>query len=44
MRTAGLPNFKKLWGKIDKDLPKGEYTVTIENSKFNYFFIDIKNK
>jgi len=32
MRTAGLPNFRKLYGKIEKDLPKGEYTLTIENT------------
>jgi len=47
MRTAGLPNFRKLWGKlsnctgvgaeanctpIDADLPKGEYTVKIQNN------------
>jgi len=25
MRTAGLPNFRKLYGKIDTDIPKGEY-------------------
>jgi hypothetical protein len=25
MRTAGLPNFRKLWGKIDGELPEGSY-------------------
>jgi hypothetical protein len=25
MRTAGLPNFRKLYGKIEDDLPKGKY-------------------
>jgi len=38
MRTAGLPDFRKLWGRIDKDLTPGEYTVVIANSKI------IKNK
>ena len=32
MRTAGLPDFRKLWGKIDKKIDKGIYTLTIENS------------
>lgn len=32
MSTAGLPTFKKLWGKIKHDLPKGEYAVTIQNN------------
>lgn len=31
MRTAGLPNFRKLWGRIDKGISAGEYTVTIQN-------------
>ena len=30
MRTAGLPNFRKLWGRID-NLPAGKYTVYINN-------------
>lgn len=28
MRTAGLPNFRKLFGRIDQDLEKGTYQVT----------------
>lgn len=32
MSTAGLPTFKKLWGKIKHDLPKGEYLISIENN------------
>jgi LEM3 (ligand-effect modulator 3) family / CDC50 family len=32
MSIAGLPTFKKLWGKIETDLPKGLYTVTIQNN------------
>lgn len=31
MRTAGLPNFRKLWGRIDNGLKKGTYTVEIDN-------------
>lgn len=33
MRTAGLPDFRKLWGKIKTDLDPGEYIITIQNSK-----------
>lgn len=32
MRTAGLPNFRKLWGKINRDLAPGTYTVKIVNN------------
>lgn len=32
MRVAGLPTFKKLWGKIETDVAKGDYTVTINNN------------
>ena len=32
MSTAGLPTFKKLWGKIEHDLPKGDYAISIANS------------
>ena len=32
MRPAGLPNFRKLWGRIRQDLPEGEYTVMIEDN------------
>ena len=31
MRTSGLPNFRKLWGRIETDLYPGNYTVTIHN-------------
>lgn len=31
MRTAALPKFRKLWGKINSDIPKGTYTVDILN-------------
>ena len=32
MRTAGLPNFRKLYGKIEKDLPVGQYDLKIHNN------------
>jgi len=32
MRTAGLPNFKKLYRIIQQDLEPGTYTVEIENN------------
>lgn len=31
MRTAGLPNFRKLWGKIKDGLEPGDYKVKINN-------------
>ena len=31
MRTAGLPNFRKLWGRIDKPLEPGEYELEVDN-------------
>lgn len=41
MRTAGLPNFRKLWGKIEEDLPAGTYYVSIDN---NYNVSDFSGK
>jgi hypothetical protein len=32
MRTAGLPTFRKLWGKIDGPLKPGKYQVIISNN------------
>lgn len=33
MRTAGLPNFRKLWGKIKQDLDASkDYELTIQNN------------
>ena len=32
MKTAGLPNFRKLWGKIEEDLQPQTYKVVIENN------------
>lgn len=32
MRTAGLPNFRKLWGRIEETIPAGNYRLTINNN------------
>ncbi|KAJ3096828.1 hypothetical protein HDU97_005496 [Phlyctochytrium planicorne] len=32
MRPAGLPNFRKIWGKYDNNIPKGTYSITIRNN------------
>jgi hypothetical protein len=33
MRTSGLPEFRKLWGRIDTPLNPGEnYTLNIKNN------------
>ena len=32
MRTAGMPNFRKLWGRIHAGLAAGTYTLTITNN------------
>jgi len=33
MRTAGLPEFRKIWGKIDKSaLVSGYYKLEIKNN------------
>jgi len=31
MRTAGLPNFKKLWGRIEQDIDPGSYEMVVFN-------------
>lgn len=33
MRIAALPEFRKLWGRIETNIPAGNYTLTIDNSK-----------
>lgn len=32
MRPAGLPNFRKLWGRINEDLPAGQYVMQVTNN------------
>ncbi|KAJ3070989.1 hypothetical protein HDU98_005951 [Podochytrium sp. JEL0797] len=32
MRPAGLPNFRKLWGRLDSDLLAGQYQIVITNN------------
>lgn len=32
MRTAGLPNFRKLYGKIENPLKAGKYNLSIINN------------
>jgi hypothetical protein len=41
MRTAGLPNFRKLFGKINTNLLKGTYTVTVTNNDFGKTLYDV---
>jgi hypothetical protein len=41
MRTAGLPDFRKLWGRITVDLPVGTYNLKITN---NYKVTDFEGK
>lgn len=31
MRTAGLPNFRKLWGRIEDGMEPGDYMLKIDN-------------
>ena len=32
MRPAAFPNFRKLWGRIKKDLQEGDYTLKVDNN------------
>ena len=41
MRTSGIPNFRKLWGRIEVDLQPGTYFIEIEN---NYNVADFAAK
>lgn len=44
MRTAALPTFRKLWGKIEVDLQEGEtISVTLKNN-YNTYSFDGKKK
>lgn len=31
MRTSGLPNFRKPWGRIEQNLAAGTYKITVAN-------------
>ena len=50
MRTAALPNFRKLYRKLDKTqdkmfengLPKGDYLLEVQYSKKGFFDFDCK--
>lgn len=35
MRSAGLGKFKKLWGRINSTISRGQYNLTIQNSFFS---------
>lgn len=42
MRIASLPNFRKLWARINQDLPVGQYTIQITNCKvWGYLDYDV---
>jgi hypothetical protein len=34
MRVASLPDFRKLYARINEDLPAGQYSIQIANSIF----------
>ena len=34
MRIAALSTFRKLWGRIDQEIPPGNYTLQINNRNF----------
>jgi len=44
MRPSGLPNPKKLWGRIDQDLESGTQIEVIINNNYNVNFYDGKKK
>ena len=31
MRSSGLPNFRKLWGRISEGLEMGDYMLVVDN-------------
>jgi hypothetical protein len=35
MRIAALPNFRKVWGRINSEVSPGIYNLTIKNRKIN---------
>lgn len=40
MRIASLPNFRKLWARINQDLPAGQYTIQITNCTIYTIYLD----
>ena len=44
MRPSGLPNPRKLWGKIDRDLKKGDNISIFINNNYNVSAYDGKKK
>ena len=44
MRPSGLPNPKKLWGRIDQDLESGTQIEVVINNNYNVNFYDGKKK
>jgi hypothetical protein len=34
MRIAAMSDFRKLWGRIEQDVPPGNYSISITNSTF----------
>lgn len=42
MRPPVRSTFYKLWGKIDQDLDKGTYRVTIQNGMYYYYILDVR--
>lgn len=43
MRPAGLPDFRKLWGRIDDGLKKGNYSLVIDNNYPTQIFSGTKS-
>ncbi|CAD8125582.1 unnamed protein product [Paramecium sonneborni] len=43
MRTAGLPTFRKLWGRIEQDIEEGEYIIEFQNNYNPQMFAGAKN-
>lgn len=38
MQMESFQNFRKLWGKITKDLESDNYSIKVKNSKFIDYF------
>ncbi|KAK9806926.1 hypothetical protein WJX72_007738 [[Myrmecia] bisecta] len=44
MRTAALPNFRKLWGRITQTIPAGSTITVTVNNRYNTYRFDGKKK